>query len=574
MTANSKRDSPVPARSIRFAIICQNTALKRWQAQCIRALRELDKVRLELVIIADDPERQAEHVTGGAARLRHGLLSLYCTKISRSRESKIVDIGEELHGVPTVKLDDCATLNASVPCTDGGSEMVRERQLDFILSFVDNVPAAVRSAARYGVWSFQHGDEEIYRRPPACFWEIFTGNPVTAANLRRLTDRSDEVVILKRGFYKTIDYSYGTNLDATLKESIRLAVQACHDIRRGLDSYLDAAPTSIPSPTPGLPTNREMLHFLGRVIGNVVSRGIRRLLFQAEWNIGVVAEPIQTLVNAEFWPRVRWLPAGSRDMFVADPFGVHRDGRLHLLCEAYDHRLGKATIAHLEMSSAGACSGLQTAIETSFHLSYPYLLEHAGELYCIPEMSAADQVRLYRAACFPHTWELAAVLVENVQAADTTVFRYGNRWWMFFTDISAGENLRLFVWHASDLFGPWQPHLGNPVKTDIRSVRPAGAPFVHEGALYRPAQDCSRTYGGSMTINRIIRLTPTAFAEETVAAVGPDADGPYPEGTHTLSAVGNVTLIDGKRLVWRRLWRTKASRRGEALHDEHMSSVR
>ena len=59
-------------------------------------------------------------------------------------------------------------------------------------------------------------------------------------------------------------------------------------------------------------------------------------------------------------------------------------------------------------------------------------------------------------------------------------------------------------------------------------------------------------------INRVHTLTPTAFGEEPIAFVEPDADGPYPDGLHTLSAVGGMTLIDGKRLQlapaeWRRM---------------------
>ena len=38
------------------------------------------------------------------------------------------------------------------------------------------------------------------------------------------------------------------------------------------------------------------------------------------------------------------------------------------------------------------------------------------------------------------------------------------------------------------------------------------------------------------------------FREEPAAFVEPDAHGPYPDGLHTLSAVGGITLVDGKRL--------------------------
>jgi hypothetical protein len=76
------------------------------------------------------------------------------------------------------------------------------------------------------------------------------------------------------------------------------------------------------------------------------------------------------------------------------------------------------------------------------------------------------------------------------------------------------------------------------------------------------AQDCSETYGGAVTLNRIIRLTPEEYEEETVTVVRPDPDGPYPAGLHTLSAFDDWTLIDGKRWVRR----VPGTRRGLALH--------
>jgi hypothetical protein len=68
--------------------------------------------------------------------------------------------------------------------------------------------------------------------------------------------------------------------------------------------------------------------------------------------------------------------------------------------------------------------------------------------------------------------------------------------------------------------------------------------------LYRPAQDSSRSYGGQVVINRVTRLTPTEFEEEPAAVVAPFADTPYPNGVHTLSSMGDVTIVDAKRLVF------------------------
>ena len=157
---------------------------------------------------------------------------------------------------------------------------------------------------------------------------------------------------------------------------------------------------------------------------------------------------------------------------------------------------------------------------------------------------------LFRAESFPTRWIKVATLLKDVAAIDSTLFQYEGRWWLACTDQEQEEHLRLFLWHAPDLHGPWTPHTGNPVKTDVRSARPAGTPFVHEGVLYRPAQDCSTGYGAAVVFNRVLKLTPTEFSETPVARFAPDARGPFPDGTHTVSAVGDVTLIDGKRYLF------------------------
>jgi len=129
---------------------------------------------------------------------------------------------------------------------------------------------------------------------------------------------------------------------------------------------------------------------------------------------------------------------------------------------------------------------------------------------------------------------------------DTSIFHFDGRWWLTCTNLDDGPWEKLFIWHADDLTGSWRPHRANPVKIDRRSSRPAGTPFLHEGTLYRPAQDCSKSYGQSVVINRIRRLTTEEFEEEEVAYVKP-FQPPYLEGLHTLSSIDGMTLIDGKR---------------------------
>lgn len=274
----------------------------------------------------------------------------------------------------------------------------------------------------------------------------------------------------------------------------------------------------------------------------------RKLFYQQQWNIGITHVPIRLFLRPDFKPVVNWLPALRRDRCRADPFGVSMNGHLVIFCEDFDYSVCRGRIVSIEVVD-GVASSPRHALEFPGHASYPYVFEHQGRVYCIPETGTTREVCLYRAESLPDRWAKVATLIRGVGAVDSTVFKHAERWWLACTDRDCGVNSKLLIWHARELVGPWTPHLANPVKIDIRSSRPAGTPFVHEGQLYRPGQDCSRTYGSQIAINRVTRLTPSEFEEVPASVVKPDPSGPYPDGLHTISAVGNLTLIDGLRFV-------------------------
>ena len=165
----------------------------------------------------------------------------------------------------------------------------------------------------------------------------------------------------------------------------------------------------------------------------------------------------------------------------------------------------------------------------------------------MPEASDSGQVTLYRAASFPDRWLPAATLLSGFPGVDPTLCFDQGRWWLFCTDMERGDCSHLHLFHATDLTGPYTPHANNPVKIDIRGSRPAGPLFRVDDAWIRPAQNDAVSYGGSITLNRIVSLTPTAFREELFGELKPDPGGLYRRGLHTLHGVGTITLVDGKR---------------------------
>ena len=262
-----------------------------------------------------------------------------------------------------------------------------------------------------------------------------------------------------------------------------------------------------------------------------------------DWNVGILPRPIQHVLTDDDLP-ITWLPSRT-GRFAADPFGVERDGAMHVLFEDYDQRLGRGVISHVAVDSAGQVSETTPVLDPGVHVSYPFLVEDDGAIYMLPETGQAGRLVLYEAVDFPYRWRPARTLLDDVPAADASVVKYDGRWWMFATRTDRGANQNLYIWHAPHLMGPWSAHAANPVKTDARSARSGGTPFVADGRLYRPAQDNSGIYGGRLVVNRVDTLTPTGFAERRVKVLQPPKG--YPDGLHTLSAVGGRTLIDGNR---------------------------
>jgi len=172
----------------------------------------------------------------------------------------------------------------------------------------------------------------------------------------------------------------------------------------------------------------------------------------------------------------------------------------------------------------------------------------------MPETASRRQVELYRCVDFPVHWKLERVVLRDLKALDPTPALLFGRWWLFanIPAYGAGTLDELHLFHADSPLGPWTPHRDNPIKSDVRSARPAGRIFEDNGQCYRPAQDCSTRYGSAVTINRILELNPERYEEIEMGKVGPNWC-PGVEGVHTFNVAGNLTVIDC--LLKRRRWR-------------------
>ena len=265
------------------------------------------------------------------------------------------------------------------------------------------------------------------------------------------------------------------------------------------------------------------------------------------WNVGIAEldAPLTDVHQLRHLSSVRWLPPQPPLRYIADPFPYRdRGGRERLLVEDYGHQRGvRGQVAQIDVADP---SRLAPAIVRDRHISYPYTFTDGRETLCAPEMSAEDGCVLYRLDA-DGGWTPAIHVLRGVRVVDPTFVRYGDRWWLFATEPPPGHNSNLHAFHAERIDGPWTAHARNPIKQDIASARPAGRPFTIGDRLYRPAQDCSRTYGGAVHVMEIRKLTPTDFSETVAVRLEPDASWPYPDGLHHLVVDGTRVYLDAKR---------------------------
>jgi len=527
----------VSARSntpLRLLLVTDGTTIPTWLCKCVADVEQSGAATFVLVLRAAPADSPApfRFVQG----LRRFLFWLY-QNVDRRLFRSLPDAHAPIDLQSA--LPNCRVL-------DGADLRSTEEQLDVVLDPFCLLPDGwLAERARYGVWSMtfgQNGDQRTQSTP--AFWEVIEGRPSTETRLcihRKDLNKTLSLYVSvapsdRRSVSRSQNHVYW-KISAALARKIQMLWEDPDAFLERLKAAASFEVTRNPSLAP---SNLEMLRaatlLLRRYVADKWSSTLNREQWALAYRHGTGDQPL-------LGPFHQLIP--PLDRFWADPFPIQVGDDHYIFHEELLFSTGKGSIVLTVMDDTGHTARPIPILETDYHLSYPFVFQWDGDFFMMPETASRRQVELYRCVDFPARWKLERVILRGLTALDPTpAFLFG-RWWLFanIPAYGAGHLDELHLFHADSPLGPWTPHRDNPIKSDVRSARPAGRILENHGEFYRPAQDCSTRYGSAVVLNRILQLNPETYEEIEMGKVGRDW-GPQVEGVHTFNVAGNMTVID------------------------------
>ena len=552
---------------LRIGLLLNGTELAAWAYRMIEIIKDSDYAEISLIVENTLPagKRRLTLVSQIASKIRSGqfwttVIRLIVTALERRligkpghlpNASKPVDGKGVLAGIEVIKVH---------PRRQGFSDYIECDELARIQAH--NIDVFIRlgfrilrgeilRSARYGVWSYHHGDNRVNRGGPPGYWEVMESSPVTGTMLQVLTEDLDGGRVLYRSYSSTHDMSLADNKSNVQWKTLHFIprkLKQLHD--EGEEIFFarvkeeNAHPEFYDRRLYKVPTNSELGVLLWKKLLQKCRRKWNDAFYFTQW---FLLYDIREGISTSFWRFKHITP--PKDRFWADPFIVARDNKYYVFIEEFPYATQKGHISLIVMNKDGSFEPPVRVLEAPYHLSYPFVFEFESNLYLIPESSANRTVELYKCTAFPLKWEFQRNLMNNCEVVDTTLFQWQGKWWMFVNQIQtegASSWDELFLHYSDSPFSDnWTPHQRNPVVSDARSARPAGRLFVRDGRLYRPSQNCSGRYGYGFNICEITKLTETEYEEKIVSRVEPKWDKNV-VSTHTINYEDGLTIIDGQ----------------------------
>ncbi|MGH7603737.1 MAG: glucosamine inositolphosphorylceramide transferase family protein [Gemmatimonadaceae bacterium] len=553
-----------PTNRLRVGLVVDSLTQPRWIWNIVNDIQRSSNSEIVAVVL-DPSGTESSAIIGKSLQTNrtHLLYSLYAKADALFFPMEQDPLAPE-NLSPLVSL--CSRIRLATPIDKPISNrelrQILGQNLDVALHFgARTLEGKALTIAKHGVWAYHGNDDSPLANGPVGFWEVIERRPLTGSALYILSSDRNGDRIIYRSSTRTHPLSMRRNQSNALWKASAFVPRKLRDLYEVGPSALKEEIHNVSNRSNrkkalrGFPTNFEMLcGILGLLKRHLGSR-FRRLVATEQWFLAYHVQGLVNTANPLSDPRRIKSIMPPADRFWADPFVVRKKGGYYVFFEECLFARRRGFLSVLEIDDSGNAGSPTKVLERDYHLSYPFVFHWNDQYFLVPESAANKTVELYRAVEFPYKWEFDRVLLRDVNAVDATLHCFDGRWWMFVNIALPGTSScdELHIYYADTPLGPWLPHRRNPIKSDAGNARSAGRIFTRDGQFFRPAQDCSTRYGGSIIVNRMVRLDLEHYEEIEVSRILPDWE-PNLVATHTFNAVDRLTVLDAKRLRsrWRR----------------------
>lgn len=409
----------------------------------------------------------------------------------------------------------------------------------------------ILSSSRFGILSFHHGDNDFYRGGPAGFWEVYHRTSSTGFVIQVLNEVLDGGDVIFKGNIATRPF-YTFNLIDLYRKSSIFMHKVIERIAKNdrIDFVYPKKPYSSSLYT--YPNIFESSSYLFRFLGApfLVSR-IGRIFKPRKidrWSVSYVSS--SDWKNTVLFKSIVIKNPPYR--YLADPFIITNNNQTCIFVEDFDYRKGRGTISAYEITRNGY-KELGTVLSEDFHLSYPFLIEENNVLYMLPETYQSKEIRLYKCLEYPLKWTLHKIIMKDVDAADSSIFKHKGKFWLL-TNLDSSKmndhSSELHLYYSDTLDSQeWISHPMNPVIFNSTYARNGGLIMNDEG-IFRVYQVKEfEQYGARMGVAKISTLTTISYKEEYLFEITPNYFKDL-RGTHTYSydSISKIAVFDFVKL--------------------------
>ena len=467
---------------ISIGIILDSPIISAWVFSTLKEIIQLDNFEIKMIVKYPDKKEPK----------KNNLFYYLYKKFENKRKLVIENALEKM---------DIKNIIKNTKITDYSNKLNDDKliKVDLIINFTNyELDPIFYEYTKFGIWQNQFYKNYSKNNVFNSFWEVFNNDNITCVNLG--ITFLDKSYLIANSYISTDLLSIKRNTNNAYWKNSSLILKNLLKFGKNQEKFFDEIKKNpFDCDIKKLPKNNDyFLIIIKMIIRSVKARFFERLFFE-QWEIlfKFGLKPVSKIK--------KFTKISSKNGFLADPHIIFKNDHYFVFVEETETMNGKGHISIIDIDSNGNYTIPKKILDCPYHLSYPSIFDYQNNYYMIPESHENNTIEIYKCAKFPDNWKFQQTLFKNINAVDSTLFKYNRKWWLF-TCIKENSNLteynELFIYYSDQPFSEnWVSHPMNPVVSDVRKARSTGKVFEKEEEIFRPSQDCSSGYGYRVIIN-------------------------------------------------------------------------